>query len=90
MVTTTGWQLISRMPYSDATCARAIRSEYAKFEGGQYFPACFGGKVQAYYWPASAYGFPGGTGAGNANHWLTGAACKSLLTYDDIVSEGPG
>lgn len=90
MVTATGWQLISRTPYSDATCSRAIRSEYAKFEGGQYFPLCFGGKVQAYYWPASAYGTPLGTGFGGINTWLTGAACKSLLTYDSVVSQGPG
>lgn len=90
MVTATGWQLVFRSPYSDATCSRAVRSEYAKFEGGQYFPLCFGSKVQAYYWPASAYGFASGTGAGSIDTWLTGASCKSLLHYDSIVSQGPG
>lgn len=90
MVSETGWQLISRTPYSSATCGGAVRQENAKFEGGQYFPLCLGQKVQAYYWPASAYGFPSGVGAGAASTWLTGHSCKSLLHYDSVVSQGPG
>jgi hypothetical protein len=81
---------MSRTPYSDATCQRAIRDEYAKFEGGQYFPPCGGSKVQAYYWPESVYGYPSGNGTGNITTWTSGAACRIYLHYDSIVSEGPG
>jgi hypothetical protein len=80
MVSETGWQLISRTPYSDATCGGAARQENAKFEGGQYFPLCLGLKVQAYYCPASAYGFSSGVGAGAASTWLTGHSCKTCFT----------
>jgi hypothetical protein len=79
----TGWK---RTGYNDIPldrrCAVATKSTYAKFSGGQYFPACFGSKVTTFYANNIAQAYPAGRFRGFVYKKTGGAPCRHLLHWE--------
>jgi hypothetical protein len=79
----TGWK---RVGYNDLAldrrCVAATKSTYARFKGGQFFPACFGGSVTTFYANNIAQALPRGRFRGFVYRKTGGAPCYHLLHWE--------
>lgn len=80
----TGWELVKRNRVRSRRCKETTMQTYAKFRGGQYFPACTGFKVTTIYANNIVQGQP----RGKAGYWVYritgGPPCHKLLHWDRI------
>jgi hypothetical protein len=78
----TGWKLVERHPLKSRRCAESTMQTYAKFKGGQFFPACTGFKVTTIYANNIVQGFPDGKGGYHVYRVTGGPPCYHLLHWD--------
>ena len=79
----TGWQLDEHSTVkTPRTCGEGTMQTYAKFSGGQFFPACLGSKVTTIYANTIVQGLPAGRAGYHTYHVTGGAPCYRLLHWD--------
>lgn len=78
----TGWELVERHPLKHRNCDEQTMQTYAKFKGGEFFPACFGSQVTTIYANNIVQGFPDGHGGYHVYRVTGGPPCHELLHWD--------